>query len=369
MNNKHLTDLQSKLAENYIDLAYISDPINIFYYTGFLADPHERTLAFFVTPNGDNFLFTPELEVDSAKQAGFTGHIYGYLDEEDPYKKIASHLPELGSSFKRIGIEKGQLTIARFNDLQGILPDAVDFIDLTPTIDLQRLFKTEDEIVKMNEAGREADYAFSIAQKFCRPGITEIDLVNKIESALREKGVLHMSFSTLVQAGKQAADPHGEPSTNQVKEHDMVLFDLGTMHENYASDATRTFAVGDIDAKQKDIYEVCLEANLTAQSVAKPGITADELDAVARDIITKHGYGEYFNHRLGHGIGTSCHEFPSIMAGNDMILQPGMCFSIEPGIYIPGFAGVRIEDCVHVTENGVEPFTHTSKELTTLPLA
>ncbi|MBD9412865.1 M24 family metallopeptidase, partial [Pseudomonas stutzeri] len=108
------------------------------------------------------------------------------------------------------------------------------------------------------------------------------------------------------------------------------------------------------------------EANLTAMDAVKPGLKASELDKIARDIITKAGYGEYFNHRLGHGIGMSTHEFPSIMEGNDMILQPGMCFSIEPGIYVPGVAGVRIEDCVHVTETGCEPFTHTSKEFTVI---
>lgn len=131
------------------------------------------------------------------------------------------------------------------------------------------------------------------------------------------------------------------------------------------SDATRTVAFGKPDAKSLEIHKVCLEANLTAQAAIKPGITAAELDKIARDVITKAGYGEYFIHRLGHGIGTSEHEFPSIMEGNDMIIKPGMCFSIEPGIYIPGVAGVRIEDCVHVTETGSEAFTHMTKELQT----
>lgn len=122
-------------------------------------------------------------------------------------------------------------------------------------------------------------------------------------------------------------------------------------------------AVGALNDQQKDIYQVCLEAQLTAQAAAKPGMTAAELDKVARDVIEQAGYGEYFIHRLGHGMGMSEHEFPSIMEGNDMQLEPGMCFSIEPGIYIPGVAGVRIEDCVHITEDGCLPFTHTSKEL------
>ncbi|BDR58784.1 M24 family metallopeptidase [Xylocopilactobacillus apicola] len=364
--NNHLEQLIKFLEENELDLAYLSDPTNIFYYTGFLADPHERTLAFFVDRSGRNFLFTPALEVSSAHDAGFSGEVYGYLDEEDPYTKISEHLARLDDKFNRVGIEKSQLTVSRFEQLKRILPQTAQFLDLTSAIESQRLIKTEDEIAKMIAAGSEADYAFEIAQKYCRPGITEVELVNEIESALRKKGVLHVSFDTLVQAGKMAANPHGEPTTNQVADHDLVLFDLGTVHDNYVSDATRTFAVGSIDDRQRDIYEVCLEAQLAAMDFAKPGVTASQLDKVARNIISEHGYGEYFNHRLGHGLGISVHEFPSIMAGNDLVLTPGMCFSIEPGIYIPGFAGVRIEDSVYVTENGVEPFTHSTKELVTL---
>lgn len=172
-----------------------------------------------------------------------------------------------------------------------------------------------------------------------------------------------MSFDTIVQAGANAANPHGGPEKIPLKKDELVLFDLGTVHNGYISDASRTVAFGQPDDKSLDIYKVDLEAQYAAMDAAKPGITAAELDKVARDIIDKAGYGEYFIHRLGHGMGTSEHEFPSIMEGNDMVLKPGMCFSIEPGIYIPNVAGVRIEDCVYITEDGCEPFTHTSKEL------
>jgi len=140
------------------------------------------------------------------------------------------------------------------------------------------------------------------------------------------------------------------------------------MWEGYASDASRTIAYGEPTAKQKEIYDVCLEAQLTAQDAVKPGMAAEDVDKLARDVITKAGYGEYFIHRLGHGLGQTDHEFPSIMAGNHMSLVEGMCFSIEPGIYIPGVAGVRIEDCGVVTKAGFKPFTHTSKDLKILDL-
>ena len=188
----------------------------------------------------------------------------------------------------------------------------------------------------------------------------------ELEYALKQHGIMNMSFDTLIQAGAHAAEPHGATSDRLIKEGDLVLFDLGTVYDGYISDVSRTVAVGEITKQQQEIYQVCLEAQLTAQAAAKPGMTAAELDAIARQVIEKAGYGEYFIHRLGHGMGMSEHEFPSIMEGNDLQLQPGMCFSIEPGIYMPGIAGVRIEDCVHITPTGCEPFTHTTKALQTL---
>ena len=185
---------------------------------------------------------------------------------------------------------------------------------------------------------------------------------------MKKNGIMHMSFDTIVQSGANAADPHGAPKADLIKPNELCLFDLGVDYKGYMSDASRTVAFGKVSDKAKEIYQVCLEAQLAAQAAAKPGMRAFELDKIARDIITKAGYGEYFIHRLGHGIGQSDHEFPSIMEGNELVLEPGMCFSIEPGIYVPGVAGVRIEDCVYLTKDGNEPFTHTTKELQIIPL-
>ena len=172
-----------------------------------------------------------------------------------------------------------------------------------------------------------------------------------------------MSFGTLVQTAEHAADPHGETSNLKIKNNALVLFDLGTMYKGYASDASRTVSLGKPTDHMKKIHAIVLKAQLAAQEAVKPGIRASKIDQTARDIIKKAGFGKYFIHRLGHGIGMSDHEFPSIMQGNEMLLKPGMCFSIEPGIYIPGDLGVRIEDCVQVTDNGCIPLTHTNKKL------
>ena len=364
----HIETVQKWLAQNNYDIAYISDYKNIAYFTGFESDPIERTLALFIFPDKDPFIFAPALEVESVKKSDWKYPVYGYLDHENPYALIKDHIEKIKPQPQRWAIEKGNLTVERYEKIKEQYPDAQFCGDLTPVIQKEKLIKTPAEIKKLEIAGKWADFAFKVGFNALCQNRTERDIVAEIEYALMKKGIMHMSFDTIIQGGVNAADPHGAPKNDHLKPNKMVLFDLGVIYQSYISDATRTVAFGNISNKEKEIYNVCLEAQLAAQNAVKPGIRACELDKIARDIITKAGYGKYFIHRLGHGIGQSEHEFPSIMAGNDLQLKPGMCFSIEPGIYIPGVAGVRIEDCVHVTENGCEPFTHTSKELRVIPV-
>ena len=289
----NLEKLSQWLIDTDNDFAYISDPISIAYFTGYSMDPHERIFALLAFKDQAPFIFAPELNVEEAKNSAWDGDVYGYLDHQDPWQKIA-------------------------------------------------------DLVKKHVSN---------------PVAGQIDYQLKLQ-----KGVMHTSFETIVQAGTNAANPHLGPTMNKIEPNELVLFDLGTMHNGYASDSSRTVAYGTPTEKEKEIYEIDREAQQAAIDAAKPGMTAGELDAIARDIITKAGYGEYFIHRLGHGIGMNVHEFPQIMEGNDVVLEEGMCFSIEPGIYIPNVAGVRIEDCGVVTKNGFETFTHTDKELKYIPV-
>lgn len=364
----HIDTVQQWLAQNNYDIAYISNYKTIAYFTGFESDPIERTLALFIFPDHEPFIFAPALEVGSVKEAGWKYPVYGYLDHENPYALIKNHIDKINPNPEKWAIEKENLTVERFEEIQKQYPNAQFEGDLTPLIQHEKLFKTPEEIEKLNQAGKWADYAFEVGFNALQMGRTEQDIVAEIEYALMKKGIMQMSFDTIVQSGANAADPHGAPKKEKLQPNKLCLFDLGVMYQSFASDASRTVAFGKIDDQQQEIYKVCLEAQLKAQDAAKPGVTAEELDHIARKVISDAGYGEYFIHRLGHGLGQSDHEFPSIMEGNKMELQPEMCFSIEPGIYIPGFAGVRIEDCVHITDNGCEPFTHTSKELKVIPL-
>ncbi|MYV18015.1 M24 family metallopeptidase [Furfurilactobacillus milii] len=359
-----LKQVQQWIGTQGMDLGYFSNFQTIQYLTGFGSDPIERVLALFVFPDADPFLFCPALEVEAVKDTGWPYGVYGYLDHENAYAMIADQIKARTSSPAKWAIEMGNLTIERFNKMHEQFPDAMFDLDATDYIANLRVIKTPHEIELLNAAGAEADYAFEIGFKAVAAGVPEQRVAAELQYALMKRGVMNMSFDTLIQAGAHAAEPHGATGANKIENNELILFDLGTVHEGYISDASRTVALGKLSDKQADIYKVCLEAQLAAMDAAKPGITAAQLDKVARDIISKAGYGEYFIHRLGHGMGQSEHEFPSIMEGNDLVLKEGMCFSIEPGIYIPDVAGVRIEDCVHITADGCEPFTHTSKDLT-----
>ncbi|KRM95589.1 Xaa-Pro aminopeptidase [Liquorilactobacillus aquaticus DSM 21051] len=364
----HIESVQKWLADNNYQVGYISNPKNIQYFTGFSSDPVERVLALLVFPDKDPFLFAPALEVEAIKDTGWIYPVYGYLDHEDPFAIIADKIRARIDDPQKWAIEKGNLNVIRYEILRKLFPQATFGGDLTPFIQNEQLIKTPAEIKKLEIAGKWADFAFKIGFDALQKSRTEQDVVAEIEYALKRKGITHTSFDTIVQSGTNAAEPHGFPKPDKIKSNALVLFDLGVIYQGYISDASRTVAFGKVSTKIQDIYKVCLEAQLTAQAAAKPGIVAEDLDKIARDIIVKAGYGDYFIHRLGHGMGQSEHEFPSIMEGNKMELQPGMCFSIEPGIYIPGVAGVRIEDCVHITDNSCAPFTHTSKELNIIPI-
>ena len=172
-----------------------------------------------------------------------------------------------------------------------------------------------------------------------------------------------MSFSTMVLTGKNGASPHGTPGNTKVQRGDLVLFDLGVVHEGYCSDITRTVAYGDINDKQAEIYETVLKAQEAAVRASKPGVSCSEIDLTARNIIRDKGYGEFFPHRLGHGLGISVHEYPSLTETNSLELQSGMVYTIEPGIYVPNVAGVTIEDDLLITDTGCEILTKFPKSL------
>ncbi|BAL62235.1 Xaa-Pro peptidase family protein [Melissococcus plutonius] len=363
MNQTKMDDLRKWMISEQIDFTYVCEPRHVAYFSGYESDPHERVLALFLAVNEEeSFLFTPALEVEEAKNSSWNAPVYGYLDSENPWEKIAQLLQKRNSA-PTIAFEKDVLSVDRFDQLKNYLPSANLTKNATPVIEKLQLIKTQNEIDRLMAAGDWADKALLIGFNAIQDGASEQEIVAEIEYQLKRQGVLSMSFDTLVLTGKNAANPHGTPGNTLVAPHQLVLFDLGVIWDGYCSDVSRTVSFKEPNDFQKEIYQLVLTAQLKAIEAVKPGITASELDSIARNVITEAGYGEYFNHRLGHGIGSIVHEYPSIITGNDLVIEEGMCFSIEPGVYIPENIGVRIEDCLHVTKTGCELFTKTPKEL------
>ncbi len=362
--NQSLQKLKTKMTEHELDLIYIDEPNLVGYFTGFESNPHERVLALFLM-NNNIFLFTPSLEAKDAETHSSIETIVSYKDEENPWTIIESHLSSYDQPIKRMGIIENNLTVERYNHLMHST-NAQETMDISSAIQDIQLIKSTDEINKMKYAGEMADKALEIGMNALKVGISEQEVVAEIEYEMKKRGISEMSFQTMVLFGDHAGSPHGNPGERTLKEHEFVLFDLGVVAEGYTSDVTRTVAFKSVSQEQKDIYEVVLSAQKAAQSAVKPGMTTGALDEIARSIIEEAGYGDFFTHRLGHGLGKTVHEYPSLSKGSTMVVEEGMCFSLEPGIYIENQIGVRIEDCVYVTADGCIPFTRTNKNLITL---
>jgi Xaa-Pro dipeptidase len=359
---KRLEAFHNWLVEEKIDVAILTSSENVFYYSNFFSDPHERVLAIVLFQNEAPFLVCPQMEVETARAAGFDQTIIGYKDTENAWDKVTAEIDKRVSQVNRVAVEKTHMNMERYEILQKAYPNS-QFISAEEKLNQLRTIKDQVEIEKLRKACELADYAIEVGVNAIKEGISELEIVAAIEYEMKKKGVQKMSFETTVLAGAKAASPHGVPGMATVKKGDFVLFDLGIVYEGYCSDITRTVAFGDVSEENRKVYDTVLQAQLAAVEASRPGITCAELDQTARKMISNAGYGEYFTHRLGHGLGISVHEYPSITETNELKLQPGMVYTIEPGIYIPEKVGVRIEDDIVITKDGAEVLTKYPKEL------
>lgn len=361
--NTRMESLMNWLKSENHDLAFISSPANVFYLTNFQCDPHERLLGMAIFPEEEPFLVCPQMEVSRAQDAGWIGEIIGYGDADDPWRNIKQAMERRGKSGSHsVAIEKSELPYGRSEKLQELFP-SVTFADAEERLQELRMIKDEHELGILREAAQLADFGVEVGAGAIAEGKTEMEVLAEVEYELKKKGISEMAFSTMVLTGANAARPHGNPGTRKVQSGDFVLFDLGVVVDGYCSDITRTVAFRDVNDKQNQIYNVVLNAQQAALAASRPGARIGDIDQTARDVITAAGYGEYFPHRIGHGLGIGAHEYPSMSSDNDSVLKPGMVYTIEPGIYVPEVAGVRIEDDVVVTENGCETLTQYPKEL------
>jgi Xaa-Pro aminopeptidase len=264
-----------------------------------------------------------------------------------------------------IGFESGHTYYTTFLEFKAF--EKVEFIPVQNLVEDLRQIKDTEEIEKLRRAESIGDIAFAqiipFITKGYQKGLTENDIALELERIMRTNGASATSFSSIVAAGLKSALPHAEPDNLTLKEGDFLVMDFGCVYEEYCSDMTRTVVIGEPTDKHKQIYDTVLKAQLEALKAIKPGVQGKEVDKIARDIIKEAGYGEYFGHGLGHSTGLDIHENPRFSPLDATVIQKGMVMTVEPGIYLPDFGGVRIEDLVVITENGVENLTHSPKEL------
>ena len=350
MYKTRLEHVCSRLTKMGLTQMIVSDSLSIRYLTGVWVDPYERLYALYLRTDGkhrfflNNLFVVPDIDIPKT----------WFSDTDDGVSVIAG----LVDGNADMGIDKNWP--ARF--LLALMEHHpnVRYINASSCIDGERAIKDEYERQKMREASLLNDVCIEKAAAHIKAGMTELECADYIRSLYKEAGCIE-SFSTIVSFGANAADPHHEPDDTVLKPGDGIVIDMGCEKEGYCSDMTRTFFCETAAPDYAAIHDLVRSANEKAESLIRPGVRFCDLDKAARDVISEAGYGEYFTHRLGHSIGMQAHEAGDVSQGNPAEVQEGMTFSIEPGVYLPGKFGVRVEDLVLVTADGCEVLNHADK--------
>lgn len=371
--NRVIKEMQQAGLEQFL----LTDPQSIDYLTGISIDPGERLYALLIRSNGQHQFFINRL----FPLPETTIEITTFSDTDDSSALLAqaiesafsnsslqsnSHLSGL-SSPPVLGIDKNWPAHFLLS-LMDACPQ-LRFQNASSTVDRVRAIKDSDEQQLMREASAINDAAIEYASTVLRLGMTELELAQLIVDFYHRAASPGPSFDLIVAFGENAADPHHVNGERRLQLGDVVLLDIGCIWKGYCSDMTRTFLTAAPSEKLANVYNIVRDANLAAEAIIKPGVHMHELDAAARDFITAAGYGPQFTHRLGHFIGREVHEFGDVSSSNDWIAEPGMIFSIEPGIYLANEFGVRIEDLVLVTDDGCEILNRTTKDMQIVSLA
>ncbi|WP_010303173.1 M24 family metallopeptidase [Kurthia senegalensis] len=347
-----LQQLRAQFSEHQIDAMLVTNPINVSYLSGFTGD--------------DSYILVTKDEAIFLTDARYTEQVKHETEGFRLVERKSTLLEEVVREVKEtnvqsVGFEKEYVTFATYQLFEKYI-DA-KMIGTAGMIEKLRLIKTPEEIKIIKVACGIVDQTFDYILSFIKPGMTELQVSNEMEHYMRKLGAKSSSFDTIVASGWRSALPHGTATDKIIEKGDIVTLDFGALYNGYISDTTRTIAVGEPSDQLKEIYDIVLNAQILGVDALKPGMTGKEADAVTRDYITKHGYGEAFGHSTGHGIGREVHEAPGLSHRSSTVLQPGMCVTCEPGIYIPGVGGVRIEDDVLITETGHEVLTRSKKDL------
>lgn len=359
MTSTRRTNARARLQELGVDALLVTKPENVRYLSGFSGSNGQLILG-----AQDVFLTDPryeeqsshecadlrrEIYTTSAKQIGEAGGMFG---------KLAAMLSELGIA--RLGVEAGFMTLAMARQIRNVAA-ATELVETDGEVEMLRRVKDAAEVADLRTACSFGDIALDALLPQLKEGLTEVEVATILEFEMRRAGSQGLSFSTIAAFGEQAAEPHHMPTTRTLKRGDMIKLDYGGTWNGYHADMTRTIAFGEPTPEMLEIYALVQASQQAGLDAVRAGATNGEVDEASRAYLSERGYS--FGHGTGHGVGLEVHEAPAVRAGGSDVLEPGMCITVEPGIYVPGLGGVRIEDSVVVTTDGCDILTTSTKEL------
>lgn len=355
---KRNENLRKELQMKSSDAVLITSPENRFYLSGF-----KGSSGVLLITQEKNYLLTDFRYMDQAREEAPDFEIINH--ERNIYPVIMSYVKK--HIIQKLGIEFGKLAVQDFKEIENLNP-SLKLFNCEEAVYKLRMIKDQEEIGYFKKGIALCDQAFDHILSFIRPGMSEKELGLELEFFMRRGGADGIKENHVIASGERSSLPHGQATERIIKKGDFVKMDIGAKINGYYTDFTRTVVIGEPSEKQREIYNIVRQAQEVALEAIGPGKVCSELDHLARSVIAKAGYGENFGHSLGHSIGLAVHESPAMRATDHTILEPGMVITVEPGIYIPGFGGVRIEDFIVITEDGYENLTTATKELQIIPV-
>ena len=364
MDSSRLDKLTASLRTSGLDAVALNPGPTLKYLTNLNFHLMERPVVLLVVPDQDPVIILPELELPKVGLFPYKVQAFAYgenpLEWDQAFRKAAQ---ALGLDGKRIGVEPRSMRLLEFRHVKVGAPEA-EYPDASTVLSQLRLKKDKAEIDAMRCAVKIAQDALEATLPLIKIGMTERELSSELVMQLLKHGSeSELPFAPIVSGGPNSANPHASPTERKLQAGDLLVVDWGAAYDGYISDLTRTFTVGEVDAEYLKIHKIVQESNAAGRAAAKPGVPCANVDIAARDVIERSGYGAYFTHRTGHGIGMEGHEDPYMRGDNMQLLEPGMAFTVEPGIYLTDRNGVRIEDNLVITEDGSDCLSDMPREI------
>ncbi len=359
--SQRINALSELMRGEGLDLALLFDRDNIRYFTGFRVNRVVSSILAISATEGATYIVA-KLDFNRAERNCWIDRIIPFPEDTPNY--LDALQPLLSAPVRHIGVEKDTLSLAQAEYLNKLAGEHCELVDVRPLSAKLRMIKSRQEIDNLRQAANIASHAMEKVQGAVRPGMRESELSAWAEYLMKKEDAEGSSFEPFFMSGENAWLPQRISSQKILREGEMALLDMGAIYEGYCSDITRTFAIRGISPQQREIFRVAREAQQAAIEAIHPGVAASDVDSAARTVIEDAGYGKFFPHLTGHGVGLSSHEAPIIDRGVNVILEPGMVVTVEPGVYVPGVGAARVEDMVVVTDSGCELLTSAPRGLT-----